>query len=73
MLNSSRRNDANKVFLVRYSHNGSQWVLELPASDQVDAQARLDKLSQAELLGERAGCIPADDAVSQHALRLWAE
>ena len=73
MLNPLHRDDAFKVFLVEYSHNGSQWVLELLASDHDDAQARLNSLSRAELLGERAGIVPANDEDSLPVLRLLAE
>lgn len=73
MFNSLHRDDAFKVFLVEYSHNGSRWVLELLASSFDDAQARLDSLSQGELLGERAGIVPANDEDSLPVLRLLAE
>jgi hypothetical protein len=66
------RDDAFRVFLIEYSHNGSRWILELPASDQNDAQSRLRKLSEARLLGERAGAISAS-AEDRPALRLLAD
>jgi hypothetical protein len=69
---SLHRDDAFKIFLVEYSHNGSAWILELPASDHDDAQARVQALSSAQLLGERAGVIPADDGACP-ALRILDE
>jgi hypothetical protein len=73
MFNSLHRDDAFKIFLVEYSHNGSAWILELPASDHDDAQARVNSLSGAQLLGERAGTIPANDRDCAPTLRLLAD
>jgi hypothetical protein len=73
MFSSLHHNDAYKIFLIEYFHNGSRWVLELPASDHDDAQARINALSRARLLGERAGSIPASTEGGHPVLRLLAE
>jgi len=47
------------VYLFEYFHEGSWWMLEIPATSPEDAEARLNKLPQAQYLGEGVMRIPA--------------
>jgi hypothetical protein len=49
----------SKTYLFKYFHEGSEWMLELKASSQEDAQARLNKLSWAKPMGELIAKVPA--------------
>ncbi len=44
-------NEECKTHLFRYEHNGARWSIEIPASSEQDARARLVKLQDAEYLG----------------------
>jgi hypothetical protein len=47
-----------KRFLVSYRHNGSQWNIELPATDLEDARRRLSQLTLGQLEGEIIADVP---------------
>jgi hypothetical protein len=47
-----------KRFLVSYRHEGSQWNIELPATDLEDARRRVSQLALARLDGEIIADIP---------------
>ena len=47
------------IHLFQYFHEGSWWTLEIPATSQEDAEARLNKLPHAQYLGGNAQKIPA--------------
>ena len=53
------KSDKFKVFLFEYFHEGSWWHLEIPATSQEDAQARINKLPLAKPVGEMVAKIPA--------------
>lgn len=48
-----------KTFLFKYFHEGKWWMVEIPATSQDDAQARINKLPLAQPLGECFAKIPA--------------
>lgn len=48
-----------KEYTCRYFHDGSWWALSIRARDNADAQARVDKLGNLQLLGEVMAVIPA--------------
>lgn len=50
--------DKFKTFLVSYRHDGSQWNIELPATDIEDARQRLSQLVLGRLEGEIIADIP---------------
>lgn len=47
-----------KKFMVSYRHEGSQWNIDLPATDLEDARRRLSQLSLAKLEGEVIADVP---------------
>lgn len=49
----------SKTYLVRYRHDGAEWVLELTANNLDDAKARLAKLPYATIDGELVTKVPA--------------
>lgn len=51
--------DGWRWYLVEYEYNGSKWNLDLLATDDDDASARVEALFQAKLLGECMMQIPA--------------
>lgn len=51
--------DDFNVYLFRYYYEGSWWSLEIPATSPEDAEARLQKLPQAQYLGKGIVRIPA--------------
>lgn len=67
MHTTSKQYAADKVFLYEYHHMGSTWVMEVPASDELDAKARIRKMQDAEFLGVRAGTVPAEASVETEA------
>jgi len=48
-----------KTYTCRYYHDGKWWALDLVAQDDDDAEARVRKLGNLELLGEVKATIPA--------------
>ena len=50
---------SEKTFLFEYFHNGSTWVVEVPAVDMDDAEARIKKMPLARPLGELVVKVPA--------------
>jgi hypothetical protein len=48
-----------KTFACRYYHDGKWWALDLVAQSDNDAQARVKKLGNLQLLGEVKMQIPA--------------
>ena len=48
-----------KTYACRYYHDGKWWALDLVAQDGDDAQARIKKLGNLQLLGEVKMQIPA--------------
>jgi hypothetical protein len=48
-----------KVFLFEYFHEGSKWMVEIPATNMDDAQARIKKLPWAKPVGELVAKFPA--------------
>lgn len=48
-----------KIFLVNFQHRGERYVLELPAHDADDAQARLKSLVYGRVMGQLAHKLPA--------------
>ena len=48
-----------KTYVCRYYHNGKWWGLDLRAEDDDDADARVRKLGNLQLLGEVKASIPA--------------
>jgi len=48
-----------KTFACRYYHDGKWWALDLVAQSHDDAQARVKKLGNLQLLGEVKIQIPA--------------
>lgn len=46
------------TFLFSYHHNGSRWGIEIPATSQQDAMARLSKIALAKFDGELVMTIP---------------
>lgn len=73
MSKSFNQKVVNKIFLFKYFHDGRWWSLELPASDEHDAQERVRKLPQSEFLGELKGTVPASDEGFSPVLRLLTE
>jgi len=73
MINFSEKSVEYKVFIFRYCHNGRPWQFELLATDEADAQARINSISEAQLMGECAGVIPANESDERPRLRLLAE
>lgn len=51
--------DGWRWYLVEYEYNGSKWSLDILATDDDDASARVEALFNAKLLGERMMTIPA--------------
>ena len=49
----------SKTYVVRYRHDGADWLLELKANDFDDAKARLAKLPYANIDGELVAKVPA--------------
>ena len=47
-----------KRYLVSYRHDGSQWNIELPATDREDAHRRLSQLTLGRIEGEIIADIP---------------
>lgn len=58
-LGTPMNDNGYKIFLVSYRHEGAEWVLELKARDQRDAEARLARLAFATLDGELIARVPA--------------
>jgi hypothetical protein len=56
---SSQTPNSFKVFLFKYFHDGRWWMVEIPASSLDDAQARINKLPHAQVMGEMVAKIPA--------------
>lgn len=56
---SMKNEQEYKSYLFRYYHNGSWWNLEIPATSLEDAQERINKLPNAQPLGEMMARIPA--------------
>jgi hypothetical protein len=48
-----------KTYACRYYHDGKWWALDLVAQNDDDAQARIKKLGNLQLLGEVKMQIPA--------------
>ena len=48
-----------KTFLYKYFHEGSWWMVEISATSEDDAQARINKLPLAQPLGELVMKVPA--------------
>ena len=48
-----------KTYACRYYHNGKWWGLDLRAEDDDDADARVRKLGNLQLLGEVKVSLPA--------------
>lgn len=48
-----------KTYLFKYRHDGSDYVLPLPADSKDEACERVKSISSATYLGERVAIIPA--------------
>lgn len=48
-----------KIFLVRYNHEGREWGLEIMARDFEDAETRLSRISYGSVDGELICKVPA--------------
>jgi hypothetical protein len=48
-----------KTFLYKYFHEGSWWMVEIAATNEDDAQARINKLPLAQPMGELMMKVPA--------------
>jgi hypothetical protein len=48
-----------RTYACRYYHNGKWWALDLVARDEIDAESRVCKLGNLQLLGEIKMEIPA--------------
>jgi hypothetical protein len=47
-----------KTYLVSYTHEGAQWVIELKAASEMDARSRLGKLVYGQVDGELVARLP---------------
>jgi hypothetical protein len=52
-------NEKWKTYVCRYYHGGKWWALDLIAQNEEDAEARVRKLGNLQLLGEEKMRIPA--------------
>lgn len=48
-----------KTYLFSYRHDGAEWALEIQATSEADAKARVAKLAYATYDGELVAKIPA--------------
>lgn len=60
-----------KVYVCRYYHDGKWWGLEITARDDADAEARMKKLGNLQLLGELKATIPAQIPCAGLIARIW--
>lgn len=60
-----------KTFTCRYYHDSQWWSLDIIARDFADAEARVNKLGNLQLLGEVQMRIPARVPASNLLVRLW--
>jgi hypothetical protein len=58
MLGSFQKSES-KVFLFEYFHEGSNYMVEIHATNMDDAQARIKKLPWAKPVGELVAKFPA--------------
>ncbi len=47
------------VYLFEYRHNGSRWMIEVPAESEADAWQRICRMQDATYLGEQVMVVPA--------------
>lgn len=59
-----------KTYTCRYYHEGSWWALDIEAQDQADAEARVAKLGNLQLLGEVKMRLRADTPAAAPLIRL---
>jgi len=48
-----------ELYAFEYRHEGATWTIEIPAKSAADAQARVNKMPHAKLLGTVVARIPA--------------
>jgi hypothetical protein len=67
----SKCTEKYKTFLYKYFHEGSWWVVEISATNDDDAQARINKLPLAQPMGVLVMKLPASTGVLARLL-CWA-
>lgn len=63
--------DGHKTFVCRYYHDGKWWALNITAKDVSDAQQRVARLGNLQLLGELHASIPARVPAAGVIVKLW--
>jgi hypothetical protein len=69
-------NQTFKTYLFSYEHDGASWVLEVKASDPIDAQRRLKRIQYANYDGELVAKIAMPsfaNVFSSKIKELWAQ
>lgn len=65
------KNDDFKTYCCEYYHEGKWWGINITARNDVDAEDRVKKLGNLQLLGELMATIPCRSRATGFWVRAW--